>query len=144
MHIQEFPVTRRHAIAGAGVVAAAAALTACSTYGNDPATEQPASPQASGDGAPPGALAATSDIPVGSGSIFDDVVVTQPTSGDFRGLSPICTHQGCRVSSIVDGEIVCPCHGSKFALDGAVVAGPARNALPAVAITVEGDSIMLG
>ena len=45
------------------------------------------------------ALAATSDIAVGGGAIFADekVVVTQPTEGDFKCFTAICTHQGCLV-----------------------------------------------
>ena len=147
MDVQDFSITRRHALAGAGVVAAAA-LAACSTYGKDDgAAQQPAAaaPQVSGDGsAPADAIASTADIPVGSGKIFDDVVITQPASGDFRGLSPVCPHQGCKVANIASGEIVCPCHGSKFALDGALIGGPARTGLTPVAITVQGDSIVLG
>ena len=57
-----------------------------------------------------------------------DVVVTQPTAGEFKAFSATCTHQGCKVKSVADGVIVCPCHGSKFAIaDGSVAAGPAKR-----------------
>lgn len=91
-------------------------------------------------------LAKTTDIPKGGGKIFADqgVVVTQPEAGDFKAFSSKCTHQGCTVSSVSNGTINCPCHGSKFNLrTGSVTAGPAPRPLPAKAITVEGDSITL-
>lgn len=91
-------------------------------------------------------LARTADIPVGGGKIFKDekVVVTQPTKGDFKAFSAICTHQGCTVGTVADGTIDCPCHGSKFHIEnGSVANGPATRPLPAKQITVEGESIRL-
>ncbi len=44
-------------------------------------------------------------------------------------ISTICTHLGCIVKPIDDG-FDCPCHGSKFAKDGAVLKGPAPTGLP--------------
>ncbi len=72
-------------------------------------------------------LAATADVPVGGGVILADpaLVITQPTAGDFKAFSSICTHQGCAVAEVTANEIVCPCHGSKFsATDGSVLTGP--------------------
>ncbi|WP_055602534.1 Rieske (2Fe-2S) protein [Streptomyces aureus] len=117
-----------------------------------PGTSAPASPTApaetSGSPSAPGgkALARTADIPVGGGTVFkaEKVVVTQPTAGEFKAFSAVCTHQGCLVNKVADGTIDCPCHGSKFRItDAAVVAGPAPRPLPAERITVSGDSITL-
>jgi Rieske Fe-S protein len=48
------------------------------------------------------------------------------------------------VKSIADGVINCPCHNSNFSIsDGSVKSGPATKPLPAVEITVSGDSITL-
>ncbi|MFE8950243.1 Rieske (2Fe-2S) protein [Streptomyces sp. NPDC007856] len=91
-------------------------------------------------------LASTSDIPEGGGKIFKDkkVVVTQPKKGDFKAFSAICTHLGCTVSTVANGTINCPCHGSKFHIgDGSVAHGPAKRPLPKESIKVEGNSIKL-
>ncbi|MFG2956814.1 Rieske (2Fe-2S) protein [Streptomyces sp. NPDC048291] len=93
------------------------------------------------------ALAQTSDIPEGGGTIFKDqkIVVTQPAKGEFKAFSAICTHEGCTVSQVADGTIDCPCHGSKFHIaDGSVAHGPATRPLPAESITVSGNSITMG
>ena len=57
-------------------------------------------------------LGPVSDVPVGGGKVFSDakVVVTQPTAGQFKGFSAICTHQGNPVGSVQGGQIVCPFH----------------------------------
>ena len=43
-------------------------------------------------------------------------------------ISLICTHLGCIVKSVADG-FECPCHGSRFELNGSVKKGPAPRAL---------------
>jgi cytochrome b6-f complex iron-sulfur subunit len=48
----------------------------------------------------------------------------------FRALSSVCTHLGCVTRYQPDEKcIFCPCHGSRFALDGEVLAGPAPRPL---------------
>ena len=89
-------------------------------------------------------MAKTADVPVGSGVIVDDIVVTQPSAGEFTGLSAVCTHAGCKVAEVVDGVIACPCHGSRFNLDGSVAKGPATKPLGTKQVVVQGDSIVEG
>jgi Rieske Fe-S protein len=135
---------------GAGLGLVATVLAACTTYGKKPeasgdtaTTTKP--PPTTGGTAPEltNVVAKTADVPVGSGVIVDEIVVTQPSAGEFKGFSAICTHQGCVVSKVADGTIDCPCHGSKFNLDGSVANGPATKPLEPAAVTVQGDSIVL-
>jgi nitrite reductase/ring-hydroxylating ferredoxin subunit len=93
-----------------------------------------------------GPLAPTSDVPVGSATIFADqgVVVTQAVAGEFAAFSAVCPHQSCNVASVEGAEIICPCHGSRFGLDGAVLTGPAEQGLASMPVAVEGDQLTLG
>ncbi|MEO3870685.1 Rieske (2Fe-2S) protein [Nonomuraea sp. B12E4] len=148
--------TRRAMMLSAGGTGLAAILTACASYGvptTDVAVESPAAAEeetASSDApkkkAAKKALADTADIPSGGGKVFEGqkIVVTQPTDGEFKAFTAICTHQGCTVASVSNGTINCPCHGSKFSIeDGSVANGPASEPLEEKKITVDGDKIRL-
>lgn len=149
--------TRRTLLATSGAVVLAAG---CSKYGDEGAEpEPPESEQAPPSSGPsksgekgkkppkPEELAKTSDIPVGGGKVIKDkkIVVTQPEEGDFKAFSAVCTHSGCTVSEVTDGTINCACHGSKYRVaDASVAGGPAPRPLPPQNITVTGDAITLG
>lgn len=133
---------RRNVIIGAGIGLAASVLAACSA--GKKSTAEPASSPSGSTSAPGAALTKKADVPVGSGVIVDDVVVTQPTAGVFEAFSTVCPHAGCNVSAVTDGLITCPCHGSKFNLDGTVSHGPAKSPLESKPIKVQGDSIVAG
>ena len=146
-------LSRRTVIKHAGLAAAAlAGLSGCTTYGSGspssaPATSAGGGATSAGGGATSagggGATATTADIPVGGGKIFPDIqaVITQPTAGEFKAFSSICTHQNCPVADVTD-TINCTCHGSKFSIaDGSVVNPPATNPLGARNITVDGDNL---
>jgi Rieske Fe-S protein len=150
VNIGEFAISRQKVLLGAGLGLVTAVVAACSTYGKKPeaageSSATTAAPSASGGPAPAAkAIAKTSDVPVGSGVIVGEVVVTQPSAGVFKGFSAKCTHKGCTVDKVADGTIDCPCHGSKFNLDGTVAKGPAQEPLATENVTVQGDSIVLG
>ena len=57
-------------------------------------------------------------------------------------ISTVCTHLGCLVKSTAAG-FECPCHGSRFALDGTVTKGPAPLPLPWRKVTAAGDSVVV-
>jgi len=150
MSFTDLRVPRQKILIGAGLGLVASVLAACTTYGKKPeasgdtATTTKAPPTTGGT-APEldNVIAKTSDVAVGSGVIVGEVVVTQAAAGDFKGFSSTCTHAGCALNEVVDGTINCPCHGSKFNLDGSVAQGPATEPLEPKAVTVQGDSIVL-
>ena len=93
-----------------------------------------------------GQAISTAVIPAGGGKIFDDikVVVTQPTEGEYKAFSAICTHRQCTVSSVAGGVITCQCHLSEFdAATGAVRKGPATQPLPPKTVSVGADGIQV-
>ena len=53
------------------------------------------------------------------------ILVIRTGRDAYSALSTQCTHEGCPVNRPVNGVITCPCHGSRYALDGSVLHGPA-------------------
>lgn len=154
--------SRRTVLACAGA-ACATVLAGCARYNSNSGidtgrgTPSSSAPAASASGAGSGAagagggqggtaaLASTSSVPVGGGTILTGkkIVITQPQPGTFRAFTAVCTHAGCTVSAVSGGTINCPCHGSKFDItNGAVVNGPAASPLAPVSIKVQGTSIL--
>ncbi|MBA4071687.1 MAG: iron-sulfur protein [Gemmatimonas sp.] len=59
----------------------------------------------------------------------DPIFVLALGAGAFAALSSQCTHRGCTLDAEAT-RLVCPCHGSAFGRDGAVLRGPAQHPLP--------------
>lgn len=57
---------------------------------------------------------------------------------DFYALDLTCTHLGCTVT-VTPTELVCPCHGSRFDRQGAVLQGPAERPLRRLEVRIEGE-----
>ncbi|WP_236653273.1 Rieske (2Fe-2S) protein [Streptacidiphilus melanogenes] len=127
------------AVAGGGLLAGA--LTA-RTRGR---TTAPAARRPDSGDATSGASVAAAKVPVGGAVQLsapgsgDPIFVVQPKPGTFCAFSGACTHAGCTVLPPKNGSFVCPCHDSAFdAATGAVLRGPATEALPRYAVTESG------
>ncbi|MGW6458170.1 Rieske (2Fe-2S) protein [Streptomyces sp. NPDC055078] len=137
-------VGRRTVVAAVGGAGLAVALTACGGSDGGGADAPGGGGQSGGGGGAGTELAKVADIPEGGGKVVGDVVITQPTAGEFKAFSSKCTHQGCAVRGVENNVITCPCHNSLFdASDGSVKGGPAPAPLPTASIKVEGDAIKL-
>ena len=74
------------------------------------------------------------DIAPGSGAVArvkgERCAVYRDADGGLQAVSATCTHLGCIVH-FNDAETAweCPCHGSRFTVDGSVLQGPATAAL---------------
>jgi len=77
------------------------------------------------------------DLAPGSGAVLkvegDRRAVFRDEAGQLHAVSATCTHLGC-VVDFNDAERAweCPCHGSRFAIDGSVLQGPANKPLERV------------
>jgi Rieske Fe-S protein len=124
-------VTRRGVLAGAAAIGVVGTVAACGSPGSN-------TPQG---GSGPVTVSAA-QVPVGSAVIVGQAVVSQPTAGQFKAFSAICTHEGCLVSRVQSDKIICMCHSSVFsAKDGSVIDGPARRALDPRTVSQSGDTL---
>lgn len=72
------------------------------------------------------------------------LIFRHPETQAIVALNPMCTHQGCTVELSADENLFdCPCHGSQFGLDGAVLSPPAEKPLPLFEVKEEGDLILV-
>ena len=89
-------------------------------------------------------LGEAAEFPVGSRTLSLDIpAVVYNNGGEYVAFSLTCTHLGCTVEE--DGEgFACPCHGSRFDKDGAVLEGPAKEPLRQLRVeTMEDNTLRL-
>lgn len=131
--------TRRIVFQGLGALSVAAVLAGCSSGDSGGAGgDSGEAPEAGTE------LAAAEEVPVGGGVVISEegLVLTQPAEGEFKAFTSTCTHQGGALSSVEDGEMICPLHNSHFAIeDGSPVSGPATEALAEIPIEVRDGAI---
>ncbi|WP_041971114.1 ubiquinol-cytochrome c reductase iron-sulfur subunit [Geobacter sp. OR-1] len=82
-------------------------------------------------------------VPAEGALVFrsERVAIARARDG-FYALRLVCTHLGCAVSVTPDG-IFCPCHGSRFDVQGNVMRGPATRPLARLQAVVNGDRIVV-
>lgn len=77
----------------------------------------------------------TADLGPGDGTVIEtdgtSTACYRDHAGDIHAVSATCTHLGCTVGfNRADRTWDCPCHGSRFDVDGRVIQGPATEDLP--------------
>jgi glycine/D-amino acid oxidase-like deaminating enzyme/nitrite reductase/ring-hydroxylating ferredoxin subunit len=85
----------------------------------------------------PGEAGDETEIAPGQGAVLREglqkVAVYRDEAGGLHRRSAFCTHLGCVVAwNTAERTWDCPCHGSRFDVDGGVVHGPAVSPLTAV------------
>lgn len=70
----------------------------------------------------------TSVIVRKSGAMQGPIHIVRSADNTFKALSLLCTHKGCVVRP-VGTTFECPCHGSEFSAEGAVLSPPAKEPL---------------
>jgi glycine/D-amino acid oxidase-like deaminating enzyme/nitrite reductase/ring-hydroxylating ferredoxin subunit len=83
------------------------------------------------------ASAALDQLRPGSGAVVEHhgkrVAAFRAADGSVTMVSPVCTHLKCLVHwNAAEASWDCPCHGSRFGVDGRVLEGPALEPLPTV------------
>ncbi len=142
-------IPRRTVLAGSLAATSSIALAACAA---EPPVAQTSPPSATIDQAPTDVsgeilLGTVDEIPVGTGKkvMVDEsltILVTHPKQDQFRAFSATCTHSGCIVSGVQDGQIACGCHGARFNTDsGEPEQGPARSPLGKITVEVRGNEL---
>jgi len=79
--------------------------------------------------------ARAADLAPGDGTVLDadgtSTACYRDEAGHVHAVSAVCTHLGCTVGfNRADRTWDCPCHGSRFDVDGKVIQGPATEDLP--------------
>jgi glycine/D-amino acid oxidase-like deaminating enzyme/nitrite reductase/ring-hydroxylating ferredoxin subunit len=74
------------------------------------------------------------DLAPGEGDVVghdgEKVAGYRDEAGALIAVSPVCTHLGCQVNfNRAERSWDCPCHGSRYAVDGSVLQGPAVHRL---------------
>ncbi|HEY6005257.1 MAG TPA: Rieske (2Fe-2S) protein [Anaeromyxobacter sp.] len=114
--------SRRHLLQGLCVAATGALIWAWRALGRDRRERQRL-------------RRVTLPFPAADGVTFHGDVILVRAGATVTALSSRCPHLGCRIDRSEDGVLPCPCHGSRFDLQGKRLAGPAGTDLVRLAVT---------
>lgn len=76
--------------------------------------------------------------------VLGSVLVMYNQKNSIIAIDPTCTHAGCTVAwKKQEKAFVCPCHQSKFTMEGKVIKGIAKLPLNSYNVKIEGDNILI-
>lgn len=96
----------------------------------------------------PGLLdGSTPSIQLQLSALGEVIMITRaPFSGELFVIDSKCTHRGCIVGKWdLNSDIVCPCHGSNYRMDGSLIwgaAGPSQPPLRSYNFTYDGLDLL--
>jgi nitrite reductase/ring-hydroxylating ferredoxin subunit len=78
------------------------------------------------------------------GGFFYPILINRGLGNEFYALDTYCHHEGCVVPPYdsFDNKIVCPCHGSEYAIDGTLLGGLSSGPLDRLNLTYDGDETL--
>jgi len=84
-----------------------------------------------------------SELPADGALVYSRsrVAVVHSSKGIYA-LDLGCTHLGCTVT-VTPTEWVCPCHGSRFDREGAVLEGPASSPLRRLTVEKQDENLVV-
>jgi nitrite reductase/ring-hydroxylating ferredoxin subunit len=94
-------------------------------------------------------VATTKEIPVSQMKeikVAEESICIANVSGEFYAIDNVCSHAGCplAIRVIMDHEVECACHGSRFDLiTGEVTNPPAVKPQLKYDLKVDGDNILI-
>jgi len=75
---------------------------------------------------------------LGTGIFLFDKFILVKSAASINVFSNKCTHAGCRINQEIDGQLVCPCHGSRYdSSTGKVLQGPAGLPLATIPFSTD-------
>jgi len=78
---------------------------------------------------------------LGTGIFLFDKYIVVKSAASLKVFSNKCTHAGCRINQEINGELVCPCHGSRYDSEtGKVLQGPAGLPLSTIPFSMDTET----
>lgn len=70
--------------------------------------------------------------------------VRRTAQDKLLALSAVCPHLGCGIGwEPITGNFLCPCHDSRFSLDGAKLTGPSERGMDALPLEIKDGRVQL-
>lgn len=74
------------------------------------------------------------------GATFLNRAILVNNGGNLKVFNSSCTHLGCKINRQENNDFVCPCHGSRYDLEGNVIKGPTTLPLNPLKIMQEKET----
>ncbi|MES3033017.1 MAG: Rieske (2Fe-2S) protein [Gemmatimonadota bacterium] len=68
------------------------------------------------------------------------IYLRRVTESEFIAVSTKCGHRGCQVEPAA-ASLVCPCHGSEYTFEGAILQGPTERPLARFRVTSDATNV---
>ncbi len=79
----------------------------------------------------------TLPLQIPKGVSFYNKIIVVNSDEEMKIFSSRCTHLGCKINKLEGENLVCPCHGSTYNLNGEVIKGPASNSLERLSYKID-------